>query len=352
MEAQVKALQKEAFTTQRTLQQLQSREAPGPFSALPEMDFAMFGTVALLFGALLAMWWYLWQRPQTRLAQQNRVATKDSRHLSEFAGAPHPEPERRPHVAQPPVVPVDVAPVYEPKPTPAPERKPAPNPKPVVRLPPTDIEPPVTPVPTTGLFARREPSVGFDSEAAANEVTRVRKSLAEKREARAMLREYEEESQAPADDNPTLQASLSNSLQREAPVAALPPEPPEPPEPLTAAQETMSQPTVEEPELAPMVSVESTETQDAVEIDETHTSHAPSCAVTLALAQESFALELWPEARELACEAVEFGDASVRNEAQALLQRIEVHEEQMRREAEAIHNDATDSVVRTASGSA
>jgi hypothetical protein len=70
------------------------------------------------------------------------------------------------------------------------------------------------------------------------------------------------------------------------------------------------------------------------------------------LAQESFALELWSEARELACEALEFGDASVRNEAQALLQDIEAHEEQMRREAEAMRNEAADSVARNVSGSA
>ncbi len=41
------------------------------------------------------------------------------------------------------------------------------------------------------------------------------------------------------------------------------------------------------------------------------------------MAQESEALDLWPEARELANEVLESGNAQLRAQAQALLQRLD-----------------------------
>ena len=65
MEVQIKTLQQEALATQRTLQQLQSREAPGPFSSMPPMDLALLGTMALFFGLMLADKRYFWNYNMT-----------------------------------------------------------------------------------------------------------------------------------------------------------------------------------------------------------------------------------------------------------------------------------------------
>ena len=356
MEVQIKTLQQEALATQRTLQQLHSREAPGPFSSMPPMDLAMLGTMALFFGLMLAVWWYLWQRPRTRLEQQNRVAVKDLRHPREFAGVQR--PEAQPRAAEPPPVAVPVIPVYEPEQEPDPEPgpppvwEPAPAPQPVATPEPTEIAPPLPqPPPSATIFARAQPAFAFDPEAAANEVTRVRKSLAEKREARSMLREYEEDGPAQPDDAPTALASLSNLPGGEtpAPAPALLSATPEP-----FLDEAKTQAVVENADSAsleahprlelgpsadesptPMAAAASTETW---ETEGSHEIHEPDYAVTLALAQESVALELWSEARELANEALECGDATVKEGARALLSSIEAHERQMRLDAQVLLN--------------
>jgi len=215
---------------------------------------------------------------------------------------------------------------------------------------PTEIAPPLPqPPPSATIFARAQPAFAFDPEAAANEVTRVRKSLAEKREARSMLREYEEDGPAQPDDAPTALVSLSNLPGGETPAPALLPATTEP-----FLDESKTQAVVENADSAsleahprlelgpsadesppPSAALASTETW---ETEESHEIHEPDYAVTLALAQESVALELWSEARELANEALECGDATVKDGAQALLSSIEAHERQIRLDAQALLN--------------
>ncbi len=371
MDAQIKTLQQEALATQRTLKQLHAREAPGPFAPIPQMDPAMLGAMALFCALLLVMWWYLWHRPRIRLEQQHRVPVKDLRRLSEFVGAR--PPDVQPRATQPPPVAMPVTPVQEPEPRLPPVRKPAPKPEPATAPLPAEIVPPLPPAASATVFARAHPGFGFDPEAAANEVTRVRKSLAEKREARSMLREYEEEGPAQPDDAPT---DLGNVLDFELPEPVIFPAKPEP-----TVEQAHSQPSAEEADAAPLEAlpwlelapeadasreivdvtpkpvandpplplaaspVESTETW---ETGESHEILEPDYAVTLALAQEAVALELWAEARELADEALEYGDASVKNGARSLLQSIEVHEARKREQAQEL-NDTPD--FTTESGS-
>jgi hypothetical protein len=143
--------------------------------------------------------------------------------------------------------------------------------------------------------------MGFDSEAAATEVVRVRKSLAEKREACAIQLERED-----ADPAPSAHAWLDLDT----------------PDPMDSVEVNSSPipmtPLEPEPEF---------EADIALDLDPTPAEpehlDGPDFSITLALAQESEALDLWPEARELATEVLDSSDATLRAQAQALLARLD-----------------------------
>jgi len=177
-----------------------------------------------------------------------------------------------------------------------------------------------------------EPEV-FNLEAAIHEVTRVRTTLAERREARALQREQDARkldelalmeqtspyfpfSVKPHESQPaSLFASqpapdaVDLELELETPEAIQPE--PEPEHELTLA------PTVASTAAPP------TPPKAMAPTDDLHTLMEQDFAVTLALAQESEAVDLWVEARELATEVLQSDDPALRSQAHAMLARLD-----------------------------
>lgn len=182
------------------------------------------------------------------------------------------------------------------------------------------------------VFARMEPVIGFDRDAAADEVHRVRMSLARKREARAQqymdgdsftsgTQTYsiaiDPEPQAAESNAPmTAPGELDFSLPDAAQGSELPPHPESSashsvPDARALPNDMPTSFSLPQPDLPP---------QEA----------KPDMAITLDLALESEALALWQEARELANEVLEGGDAEQMIQAQTLLNRLDAREEETR----------------------
>lgn len=316
MQAEVKALQQQAQSTQASLKKLQTREAVDPVAAIvselpttvPGIDGAVLAVGSTLVVGLALVWWYLWRSPKGQW-----VDAKHSAMDSAFA----------PQTAQ----------ASEP----------------------------------ASLFAKPEPNMGFDSEAAATEVIRVRKSLAEKREARFLLHEVEEPAVPLRPPEPALELDLE-----------LAPEPEPPAEPPRHAIDPWSMPgeavhheavpsfdidihftlpdapdasdATPEPTPMPMPEAQPTPDQilDAIELDfnlnepaavevEVDAEPAPAVnspvvpdyATMLALAQVSEELEQLNEARDLAYEVLQSDDPALQSEARALLDRLSEVESEM-----------------------
>ena len=404
MEADIQVLQKQALATQRTIQQLQAREPTDAYTAvvaewpnlpkLPAVDSAMFGALAVLATVTVLLWWYLWHRPHAQLSDAAPLETQDVGPLHERVDM---TPPRTRDVLPKEVTVYHSAPLVKPTPAPAPlaetrsvskpKRKPEAESDPVTLQDSRNHEDAVPVSPSTSLFARSDPGLWFDSEAAAGEVTRVRKSLAEKREARSMLLEYEDEQPVkPASElhkpasrfkEPSVDVAQPVALEKEqkgqeqegqegqgqqpqhAPEVVLVDEP----NPASASVETVlpaplvapasvvvAEPLGEpEPEPEPESEAESETIPKEMPVAEptpvaleapavtqhTQTAHAPpytpsdvDYSVTLALALESAELDLWSEARELAYEVLESGDTNLKDPALALLQRIDAFEKQ------------------------
>jgi hypothetical protein len=277
LEANIKVLQQQALVTQKAIQQINSREAAGPLEAAQTaltnpagIDSTLVSASAVLGLSLVLLGWYVWIRPKGRL--DAALARKTA-------------PTSNPPASNPPAMPTELpaatsdtthAPAFA---TPMTADTPSPE----------------------SLFARVDPNMGFDSEAAATEVVRVRKSLAEKREARAIQLERED-----ADPAPSAHAWLDLDT----------------PDPMDSVEVNSSPipmtPLEPEPEF---------EADIALDLDPTPAEpehlDGPDFSITLALAQESEALDLWPEARELATEVLDSSDATRRAQAQALLARLD-----------------------------
>lgn len=362
MQAELKAVQQQALATQQSLQQLQSRKPQDPFSAIvselgtaPAAEGTLVGSVAVLALAGAAAWWFVWQRPRKRWTD---------------AG------DTRMQTAAPMPAPASLAPDTTPK-----------NPSTGWASSTAAGELSTAGFESSSAHARLDRDIAFDSEAAATEVTRVRKSLAEKRVARASYLDREE---AP---EPKRHAGLDLDLELDAvetPPAsaasaqvdnrmthtAMPDATPEPqpkPEPVLDLDSALEldlgldpwhQPgeslpgTTDDPagdaihfslaledygmkpeapsapdvpphyELAmdpiPEVNV------DAATAEAPGLVHAPEpgaagydFTITLALAQESAALELWTEARDLATEVLASDNAALVGQATALLERLQ-----------------------------
>ena len=295
MEADIKALQQQALATQTSIQQLQSRPQTDPLTsllndapALPSIDTTVVSAVVVLAAALALVWWYLWQRPKVWSAHE------DYEHLEIHSPAndlqAQHEPEREP----------EPEPLQEPKRGPMGHHEAAPTRHAERLAQAVEAEPgPSARAPLSPhVFARVEAPVGFDSEAAANEVTRVRKSLAEKREARTLMQERGEESfMAPL---PSIEPATDSHWDASS-VSA-------PDVFLAMAEDPVPE---EEPECEP------------------EQPPGPDFTIILALAQESESLDMWPEARELATEVLETTDPTLREQALALLQRITSQEQKI-----------------------
>lgn len=190
MQTEVKALQQQAQATQQSLKKLQTRESASPYSAIMSdlpgffsgVDSTMLGAGSALALATVAVWWYVWHRPRTRwidapAAKVPKVPPVSTRApLSEHGFSLH-----APSSTQPPVLdPHDDA---------------------LASDDPIAVSGDTAPPRESGHspFARHEPNMEFDPEAAASEVTRVRKYLAEKRGARAQLQDRDDSAYAELD---------------------------------------------------------------------------------------------------------------------------------------------------------
>jgi len=328
MQAEVKALQQQAQSTQASLKKLQAQEPVDPVAAIvsgvpdvPVMGGAGLVVASVLAVALALVWWYLWRRPPNQPVDAGHTKISELTEDSAYGQAQQPtKPAEQTRKAQP---------VQE-SPQPAP-----------------------TPVPASP-FAKPEPTMGFDSEAAATEVMRVRKSLAEKREARFLLREEEEEEpvvddvavEAPADAQPAPPDPWSmpeeGSYREAAPAFDIDihftlPERPPVPEPLQEPEPAFEpEPAADRQPVSTELDINIDEAEDApfaaiaAEPDPVFSAAvAPDYATTLALAQVSEELEQLNEARDLAYEVLQSDDPALQTEARALLERLSEVESEM-----------------------
>lgn len=392
MQAELKAVQQQALATQQSLKKLQARETVDPYTAivaelpgLNGVNTVMLGMgAALALGALL-IWWTMWRRPRARFQEAPETVM------------PAPVSVRTGTTAATPLVatPADNAPEWAPS-TAASEFS-------------------SQGFGSSSSFAWQDPNMGFDPEAAANEVMRVRKSLADKREARAHFLEREDGEGYYASADPDIGLDLDLNLDE----AHLPnahawldkafDSPATQPVGVAVQVQTVAQPEVEldldldpwrqpgealpgaaaasdaihfslaledygvtpddapppdaqpryEPSMnqAPTADLETDMEQPTVDLlapssaehpledaldlalgleldavaEQGPTKHAPGTknydfAVTMALAQESAALELWAEARDLASEVLESDDPALMSEALSLLERLNQQE--------------------------
>ncbi|MFZ2307293.1 MAG: hypothetical protein WAW73_08480 [Rhodoferax sp.] len=319
LESDIKVLKQQAQATQKAIQQVQNRESTGPLEALqislpdlPPVDSTLVGVTAGLGLTVALLWWYLWMRPQARLQESLGTGggTGDGPTLRKRAKSADPIAAKFAAIrAQPSgLAPLDIPHSENPE----------------------------------SLFARHDPNLGFDSEAAASEVVRVRKSLAEKREARSLQLEREEaqnpvpsvrawldqDAPDPLDGVEVMSGPIPIAPILAAPQPAASPVPQHGPEELDIALdfELEPEPQPAPPPPPPLEPEPPPEPEPELVFNPSEQSEStgePDYAITLALAQESEALDLWPEARELANEVLESGNAQLRVQAQALLQRLD-----------------------------
>jgi len=325
MQAELKAVQQQALATQQSLAQLQARKSADPYSAivseLPRfvgVDGTILGVGAALALAGVAVWWYVWQRPRNRWTDAGDTRMQDAASVSTHAPlqqAPAPREDTND---------------WSPSTTPS-------------ELSAASFE-------SANANARLVRDIAFDSEAAAAEVTRVRNSLAEKRDARANFLERESAIQRDREldldlDELRIAPPAQGRLESSTTQAAIPEH--EPSSDLEAALDV--DPWLQPGESLPGAIADSNgeaihfsialdayglkpdapTTPDAptpYELDMEPTP-APSTrdydfTITMALAQESAALELWTEARDLATEALASDNAELVAQANALLERL------------------------------
>ncbi len=295
MEADIKVLQQQAMATKASIQQLNARPEVDPWTAiqskmpaLPAVDATVIGVSFVLATVVASTWWYSRQRPKA-LHTQEAPELRGTPDPHDAFGTLHNPPSEMPGVN------TWVAPVAASSSDHAGLESPL----------------PLQTQAATSLFSRLEVPKGFDSEAAASEVTRVRKSLAEKREARAQQREYADDTDiapipaaaevpysewpVPAASDPDAFLSMAGHL-----LPVFEPAPVCEPEPVPTVEEVAAEPKLEPDQ--PL---------------------GPDFTVTLALAQESEVLEMWEEARELAKEVLESTDPELQAQATVLVQRMD-----------------------------
>lgn len=306
MEGDVKAMLQQAQATQQTIQHLQAHEArqteAGLGANLPLTE-AAWGLVALLAAVALAKWW-----------GRNRAEVS---HFSESVQSPITT-----HLPMPmqPVEPAFAHSVAEATAT-------APEPEPEVADA-SDSD--------WGVVSRSaglDVAVEFDLKVAASEVARVRQTLAQRRETRALQR---------AEDARRLQALAEQAAQAEHAAIQMPgvgieqPLPevldvsrkftiPSAPAPLAAVpfwQMPSQRQALVETMPGPTLHADESEEEEG----ETLPSLDNAYAIKLALARESAAVDLWTEARELIDEVLETDDPVLLVQARALLATIEQHE--------------------------
>lgn len=261
VEAELKALKLQAQATHDALERMKRTDEGAPHTAatwespaLPSADLAIWGAAILLI--LMVLVWGV------RRVRQWQTATPDP--AGPVTEIPEPDPFYGDSVP-PPVLEGD------------------------------DPDPWIPP---------KDPDQVFDLEAAASEVARVRKTLAERRRARALQREED-----------------ARKLQELALMAHAVPHPPlgivpwQADEPVGTVDVSLDVPAEELIHSAPA---------PLPEVDDSlHHIVERDYAVTLALAQESEAVDLWSEARDLANEVLQSSNPALKAQAHALLARLD-----------------------------
>ena len=311
---QVQALKLQAQTTQQTLLTLRREDEES--SAMPNLghwDTAQIGTAIGFLLALAVVWWALWRRPQHLRAQvaprpvpmtrQARAGAPPARGqpATPNKGAAAPTPLHKEAAPTPP----NFAAVPSPVQKVAADTASAADWSPASQLQPMNSIAEEVHESHPSIFARPEPVREFDPAAAADEVQRVRQSLARKREARHQFQ---------------LEGDDSN------PDAFLPSQPSDLGERTTdALHVTQHHAGANEldfslPDSPKMPNDTNNFTNPKPAEPSSHHE------VVLALALESESLELWQEARELAQEVLDGGDAEQMIQAQMLINRLDARE--------------------------
>ena len=369
MGAELKALQQQAQATQQSLAQLQSRKSADPYTAIasklpsvPSADGTLLGVATVVVLAAAAAWVFFRARARNRWTEAAETYAQTGAPVSTHASLQ----SHSSHTGA--------------------SRSWAPSTA-AGELSTSGFE-------SSSAHARLDRDIAFDSEAAATEVTRVRKSLAEKRVARANYLEREDaidpslykdldldldldESHPPAafvqEDSHVIHSPAPEALPEPAmdlesaldldldldpwrqPGESLPgpadhpaddaihfslelddygikPDAPTAPDAHTHYELSMDPLPAVEPE----AEMEVAEEFAAVDAAQWPADFEPNAelgskdydyTITMALAQESAALELWTEARDLATEVLGSDDAALVGQARDLLARLNQLEE-------------------------
>ena len=298
LQSELQVLLQEARQTQAAIAQMQARESTGPsvdqwFRASRDMELGhteQAAGVGLVLATAAVAWW-LWR---TYWARRNAVPDWQS----SFASLPQ-------ETAAPPSASV----------APTPQRT-------AVSHPAESLETLESEFSESAFFAfaaladtpaaPAEAPGRFDSEAAASEVVRVRKSLAEKRQARAILGQREEA--APEAWEPPREESFQAEPLQEEPMTDFGLFHPDIDLDSMALEPLATSTTPGVPEQAPAPAADPEPPEVPASSDD---------AIKLELAQEALLLDLLPQARELALEVLEKGDSIWAPEAEAMVSRVD-----------------------------
>ncbi len=197
VQSELNAVQQQALATQQALKKLQTRESVDPVSAIanqlpqfPAVNGVILGSAVGLTVALAVLWWFVWYRPKARLMAMPPQSMRRSDAPSTFHGSTGFDS----HPATPAAKSTRTVPGGDTVAEPA---------EPVALD--LDLDQPASASP-----ARSDAGVAFDPDAAASEVMRVRKSLADKREARSQILEREDASGM--EPLPSIRAWLDSGL--------------------------------------------------------------------------------------------------------------------------------------------
>jgi len=207
LESQIKALHQQALGTQTTLQQLQAQNVKDfPFGIASDASWVLgaeglvLGLGALVLGGVLG--WYAWRRPVAKSAMVEADFADSRIYLKEEGQEPQPGVFKTPEVQVAASAPAHAFTRNFPEEADFAQSAPIAESESVLNLfwddaPPAQsetVEDMLEPMRSAdpSPFAPPSPSLEFDPEVAASEVERVRKSLADKRDARARQRMYDD----------------------------------------------------------------------------------------------------------------------------------------------------------------
>jgi hypothetical protein len=361
IEAQIQALKQQALATQAGIGKLQnsfysdtasiSNTVPAQPNGSPDTGiwFSVAGIVLLLMVPIWAFQLWMRRGSQHAPADALNTAMPELSGESEFA-----------HYSRTSLEAVAQDEWLSPKPVAAPEsnHQPAQSPQPQpnafgtelpleasAALPPHPENEPPEPPPEVQWDSLQSPEATTAlvppsvTEAVANEVVRVRNVLADKRLSRSLGRQ--QESLGAAHPSDVLIDMLNGAMQFDAPPDVfLPLSPSDAPKDLPdeVAMETDPGQLFEEPlDVRAPARVANTQNPaisagDGLDLElelELDIPTTPDFGVRLALAQESEALGLWQEARELALEVMECSDPELRSQAKTILNRLKQQQQEI-----------------------